>query len=156
MTLKVLLDTNAYDLIEGVPGVLAMVERAIENGTIEVLMPRTVAMELHQRPQWYPGSFQVTHTGHHVARAGLMCAGDALGSGSAFDTHLGEGTSKHIPDALIADTATWIADWFVSNDKRSRNRLRNIYAESDISNKCREMDFREFVDRLEMLMAPSK
>lgn len=151
MTLQVLLDTNAYDLIEGAPGVLKMVKSAIENGTIEVLMPRTVAMELHQRPQGYPQSIPVTHIGHHVARAGLMCAGDSLGAGKAFDTHLGEGSAKHIPDALIADTAAIVANWFVSNDKRSRNRLLRVYEENEIFNKCRGMDFREFADELRRL-----
>ena len=107
-------------------------------------MPRTVGDELSRRHQGFPQHFEATVVGHHVARAGLMCAGDALGEGYIFDVHLGEGTAKHIPDALIADTAATVADWYVSNDGRSRKRL--IQQADDT--KCRAMTYAGFVTEI--------
>ena len=47
-----------------------------------------------------------------------------LGNGDAYKEH--KGKSNHIKDAIIIDFASTYADVFVSNDRRSRERLKEI------------------------------
>ncbi|MFP3703392.1 hypothetical protein SB783_05265 [Paraburkholderia sp. SIMBA_009] len=113
---KIVFDSNIYDLLEEDQETTSLVRRTILAGSISVLMPRQVAQELRRRPNGLPDLFPVVHTGHAVARAGLMRAGDFLGRGKVFDKHKGNSTKD--ADAFIVDVAAMAADWFVSEDRR--------------------------------------
>jgi hypothetical protein len=122
--IKVVFDSNIYDLLEKDPDTTALVRRATQDGRISILMPRQVAEELSRRPTGLPDLFPVVLIGHAVARAGVMRAGDYLGAAEVFDKH--KGTSTKDADAFIVDVAAMAADWFVSEDLRSITRFPKI------------------------------
>lgn len=138
--LKIILDSNIYDRLESDLPTVKLVQSQIEAGALIVLMPRQVATELRDRDSGFPRLFPIKIIGHAVARAGVMCAGDFLGSGEIFDAHRGE--SSKDADAFIVDVAAQVADWFVSEDRRSLNRFpKNAM--------CKPLRYDEFVRKLE-------
>ncbi len=59
-----------------------------------------------------------------------------------YDAHLGD--SQKTEDALIADAASWHADWFVSADKRCIKRFEDSTAQT----RCMPMRYEVFVEKL--------
>ncbi|WP_241026572.1 hypothetical protein [Burkholderia sp. Se-20378] len=101
--IQIILDSNIYDRLEQDAENVELLRNLIAQQAVEVLMPRQVAGELHKRKAGLPDLFPVEDIGHAVARAGVMCAGDYLGSGSTFDKH--KGASNKDADAFIVDVA---------------------------------------------------
>lgn len=137
--IQVILDSNIYDRLEQDAENVELLRNLIAQQAVEVLMPRQVAKELHKRKAGLPDLFPVKDIGHAVARAGVMCAGDYLGSGSTFDKH--KGASNKEADAFIVDVAATVADWFVSEDGRC---LRHFPGES----RCIPMRYGDFCEKL--------
>ncbi|MBR7996108.1 hypothetical protein KDX08_27030 [Burkholderia cenocepacia] len=119
--IQIVLDTNIYDRLEQDAESVELLLNLIEQQAVAILMPRQVAEELHQREAGFPNQFPVEIIGHAVARAGIMRAGDYLGSGEVYDAH--RGTSNSEADAFIVDVAALVGDWFVSEDRRSLRRF---------------------------------
>jgi len=140
--IAVVLDSNIYDKLEQDAETADRLRHAIKEGYVEVIMPREVAQELHKRPAGLPTILPVRHVGNTVGRVGLMRAGDSLGRGDVFYLHKGE--SNKMGDAFVADASSWHADWFVSEDKRSRSRFTQIVDPS----RCLALDYSAFVARL--------
>ncbi|MBK1821294.1 hypothetical protein [Burkholderia orbicola] len=141
--IQIILDSNIYDRLEQDAESVELLRDLIEQQVAEVLMPRQVAEELHKRKAGFPNLFPVKDIGHAVARAGVMCAGDYLGSGGTFDEHKGA-SNKHA-DAFIVDVAAMVADWFVSEDGRC---LRHFPGES----RCIPMRYDNLCERLRELV----
>ncbi|UTV54771.1 hypothetical protein [Burkholderia arboris] len=140
--IQIILDSNIYDRLEQDAESVELLLNLIEQQAVAILMPRQVAEELRQREAGFPDQFPVEIIGHAVARAGVMCAGDYLGSGSTFDKHKGA-SNKHA-DAFIVDVAAMVADWFVSEDGRC---LRHFPGES----RCIPMRYDDFCEQLRNL-----
>ena len=141
--ITIVLDTNIYDRLEADPATAEQINQLITGDVISVLVPRQVAEELRQRPAGLPNLFRVTYVGHAVARAGIMRAGDFLGPGEVFDDHRGD--SQKTADAFIADVASMIANWFVSEDIRCIRRFPT-------NTRCTPMRYQEFQERLTELV----
>ena len=142
--IAIVLDTNIYDRLEVDAATVNQIDQLITSNLITVLVPRQVAEELRQRPTGIPALFPMSYVGHAVARAGIMCAGDYLGSGKVFDGH--RGNSQKTADAFIADVASMIADWFVSEDNRCLRRF-------PANTRCTPMRYQQFQERLAALVA---
>ena len=139
--MKIILDTNIYDCLESDSTTRGLVKAMVKTGLLTVIVTRTIAEELLKSPfEGIPNFFKTEYKGDTVSRCGIMCAGDSLGSGEVFDAHLGK--SKKVNDALVADAASWNADWVVSEDKRLRKRLCNL------NTRCISMSFDEFKTQL--------
>jgi hypothetical protein len=140
--IQIILDSNIYDLLEQDTASLKLLRGLIEQQATAVLMPRQIAEELHKRSAGFPDLFPVEIIGHAVARADIMRAGDYLGSGKIYDAH--RGTSNSEADAFIVDVAAMVADWFVSEDRRSLRRFPNGV-------RCTPMRYNDFCEKLRNL-----
>lgn len=144
----VLLDTNIYDMLEKHPDASEQVRNLVMLGVMKVLVSRTVAEELHASPfKGIPDFFPCEYVGNTVGRVGIMCAGDSIGNGNVFYRHQGNSTKRN--DALIADAASWYADWLVSEDTRMRKRANEQQL------RCKAIDFLEFAELLRLAKAAS-
>ncbi|MEY1594104.1 hypothetical protein AB3K92_35450 [Burkholderia sp. Bmkn7] len=141
--IQIILDSNIYDRLEQDAENVELLRNLIAQQAVEVLMPRQVAEELHKRKADLPDLFPVKDIGHAVARAGVMCAGDYLGSGKTFDEH--KGASNKDADAFIVDVAAMVADWFVSEDRRSLQRFPDDC-------RCIHMTYEDFCEKLRELV----
>lgn len=84
-------------------------------------------------PDWFPVDVEPESVVVlRYARLGMI----RLGNGEVFTTHRGESTKTK--DAIMADSANSLADIFVSEDRRCRNRL------SQVSTKCCGLSWLEF------------
>ncbi|NIF69593.1 hypothetical protein F3J16_05205 [Burkholderia sp. Ap-962] len=140
--IHIILDSNIYDRIEQDADSIDLLLNLIEQQAVAILMPRQVAEELHQREAGFPDQFPVEIIGHAVARANIMRAGDYLGSGEVYDAH--RGTSNSEADAFIVDIAAMVADWFVSEDRRSLRRFPT-------GKRCIPMRYDDFCGKLQKL-----
>ncbi|PMS15894.1 hypothetical protein C0Z18_25820 [Trinickia dabaoshanensis] len=140
--ITIVLDTNVYDKLEADPFTVEQINQLIADDFIGIVVPRQVAEELRQRPTGIPKLFPMMYVGHAVARAGIMRPGDYLGSGEVFDDH--RGASQKAGDAFIADVASMIADWFVSEDIRCIRRF-------PANTRCTPMRYQQFSERLTTL-----
>ena len=139
--MNIILDTNIYDLLANDPITCALVKAMVETERLTVIVTRTIAEELWNSPfQGIPSFFKTEYEGNTVSRCGIMCAGDRLGSGVAFDVHLGNSIKQN--DALIVDAASLYAEWIVSEDQRLRKRF------SHLNTCCIPMSYNEFSRRL--------
>ena len=123
---KIVLDTNIFNHIESDDVIKTLINSLINSNKIEIIVPANVVRELNEGPfQGVPDWFEVKQITDSVFILDHTPLGEGrLGSGEVFSEHKGE--SKNISDAVIVDTAATDADIFVSNDKRARNRLKNI------------------------------
>ena len=134
--ISVLFDTNVYDLLANNGPVCETVNSRIHAGLIKVIVSRTVAEELLLSPfKKVPDLFPYEYVGN-TGRVDIMCVDDSIGAGEVFDMHVGN--SMKLNDALIADAASWHADWLVSEDVRLRKRTN----EQEI--RCKAISFEEF------------
>lgn len=140
--ITIIFDTNIYDQLAKDNETVAIINTLIQSGVIEVLKPRQVAEELSERPDPLPDLMPTRAIGHSVGRAGIMRAGDFLGNGAVYDAH--KGTSKKSDDASIVDVASWIADWFVTEDNRCFSRFPSGV-------RCVPYRFQRFCEQLIML-----
>ncbi|HDR9095096.1 hypothetical protein QZM46_29985 [Burkholderia vietnamiensis] len=141
--IQIILDSNIYDRLEQDAESVELLRNLIAQQAVEVLMPRQVAEELYKRQAGLPDLFPVKAIGHAVARPGVMCAGDYLGSGEVYDAH--RGTSNSEADAFIVDVATTAADWFISEDRRSLRRFPT-------GKRCIPMRYGDFCEKLRELV----
>jgi rRNA-processing protein FCF1 len=147
--IKVILDTNIYDSLENDSATCVLVWAMVESGLLTVIVTRTIAEELWESPfGGIPNFFKTEYMGNTVARCGIMRAGDSLGSGEIYEEHLG--TSRKVNDALIADAASWVADWIVSEDQRLRKRF------SQQNVRCTAMSYEEFRHRLKEMKSDDR
>jgi hypothetical protein len=137
--IAIILDTNIYDRLERDDEIVAIVNALIACRTVEILKPRQVAEELFVRPDPLPDLFPTRVIGHSVGRAGIMRTGDFLGDGAAYDEH--KGKSQQDADAFIVDIASWVADWFVTEDNR-------CFARFPSGTRCTPLRFQAFCERL--------
>jgi hypothetical protein len=140
--IRIVLDSNIYDRLEADPVTVDLALTLVLGEAVTVLMPRQIAEELRKRPNGLPKLFPVEHVGHAVAWAGVMRAGDFLGPGDVFVAH--KGYSNKDADAFIVDVAAMVADWFVSEDRRSLSRFPKIA-------RCIPMRYEAFTERLRTL-----
>ncbi len=145
----ILLDCNIYDLLESDGSTVVNINKLIRAGSLKVLVTRTVAEELGKSPfQGVPKFFPTEFKGNTVGRLGLMTCSDSIGEGAVFDAHLG--TSKHVNDALIADAASWMAQFLISEDIRLRSRI------SKVTSRCKAMSYAEFKATLNTWSEPQE
>lgn len=137
--IAIIFDTNIYDRLERDDEIVAMVNALIACGAVEILKPRQVAEELFERPNPLPDLFPTRVIGHSVGRAGIMRAGDFLGDGAAYDEH--KGKSRKDADAFIVDVASWVADWFVTEDNR-------CFVRFPTGTRCTPLRFQAFCERV--------
>ena len=122
----VLLDGNIYDCLKKDPTSAELLAERITQRRIRIIATPIIADELADGPfggipEWFPVELEV----ESVAVLGYWRLGSArLGGGATYTEHRGE--SGNIKDAIIADSANSLADIFVSEDKRCRNRLAQI------------------------------
>ena len=142
MCLNVLLDTNIYDKLDCDFETRECVAAAVAAGRLRIIATSKIEVELQDSPlgslpDWFPIELRPDNVAvlDHW-RLGMA----ALGDGEVFAAH--KGTSKKIPDAIIADSADAYAHIFVSEDHRARKRL------DESSNECRTLDYSEFCDWL--------
>ena len=84
-------------------------------------------------PDWFPIELELESVAVvDYSRVG-MCR---IGDGEVYKKHKGQ--SKQAPDGIIADSADSMADIFVSDDHRCRERLKKI------SRWCQSKTFEEF------------
>jgi hypothetical protein len=141
LMVAVLLDSNIYDILAQDLSVRARINLLIDSERLTIIATRTVTEELAVSPfGGLPNFFPIELTGNTVAFAGIMCAGDRLGSGEVYVAHLGKSQKRN--DALIVDAAASKADWLVSEDGRLRHRARQIPL------RCRILGYVEFVTLL--------
>ena len=143
--LFVLFDGNIYDRLHADSNTRDIVRQLVHRGALQIIMSRTVREELGQpKPTekfgGLPDFFPIEQVGNTVARAGIMCAGDSLGSGNVYEQHLG--VSNGVNDALIVDAADWHADWLVSADNALCRKAKRMLL------RCKVLDYGEFVDAL--------
>lgn len=141
--MKVLFDTNIYDMFSKDTTSQKMVQNLIQSGNLEVFVSPTICDELFLSPfKGVPPFFPVNYIGESVLVAGGH-VGDRCGTGEILQKHLGN--SKKLNDAFIADVATIDADFLVSEDVRLRARLNTIQSW------CQAVDFATFIQLLERM-----
>jgi predicted nucleic acid-binding protein len=127
--LRVLLDGNVYNRLDVEPEIRAAVETLIEKGILQVFASPVVVKELQASPfggipNWFPVSVQP----EGIGIAGLERAGMARSSvGRIFHAHRGESRKGY--DAIIAESARTMRAMLVSDDRRCRERLKEIAGE---------------------------
>lgn len=142
--IKLIFDTNIYDQLAKDAARIVAVADLVSSSSLQVIVTRTIAEELARSPfKGIPDFFPTHYIGNTVAVAGIMCAGDSLGGGDVYFEHIG--TSKKKNDALIADAASWHADWLVSEDTRLRERLNQI------GGRCTGLTYDEFAIKVDAL-----
>ncbi len=144
--ISILFDTNIYDILAKDQATCESINLLASSNRIKVFVSRTVAEELYRSPfGGVPNLFSVEYVGNTVGRVGIMRAGDSLGSGDVFYEHLGKSLKAN--DALIADAASWHADWLVSEDERFRKRAGSI------TMRAHSMNYAEFRGKIQILLA---
>ena len=134
----ILFDSNIYDALEHDMEAKSAINTLSSNGTIRVIATPRVQDELSASPfggipNWFPVAIET----ESVAVLGFWRLGMArLGEGEVYREHRGD--SNQASDAVIADSANDLADFFVSEDKRARTRLNAI------SDSCIAMSYCEF------------
>jgi hypothetical protein len=122
-----MIDTSALRRIESSAPLCDTVARAIDLGTIVVVVSRTISEQLWRGQAAGHGEgvppFDVKYVGNTVAVLGLLRCGDSLGRGDIYRAHLGKATNDGSrADALIVDAASMHADLFVTDDNRQHDR----------------------------------
>ena len=145
---KLLLDGNVYDKLSQDQRTKEVLARLIEARQVEALATPVVVGELTASPfGGLPDWFPISRVPEAVTVLGYARLGAArLSSGEVYRKH--RGTSKKIPDAIIAHSANALADILVSEDQRCRKRL------AEISTRCRAMSYDEFREWLEREAGP--
>lgn len=139
----VILDTNIYDKLRDKLITRKLIKNLIDKAKLLIIMPRSVAEELHLSPlKEVQSYFPIKFVGNTVGNVNMAVC-DAIGSGEVFNKHVGD--SKKVNDAYIVDAADWYADWLVSEDVRLINRAAKI------SNRFRCMNYCQFLQELKIL-----
>jgi hypothetical protein len=138
----VLLDGNVYDKLQADVKTRSALQKLVSRGLVKVIATPIVRDELKRSPfGGFPDWFPVVLEAENVTVLGYATLGmTRLGEGEVYSDHRGE--SKKIPDAIIADSADGLADILVSEDRRCRERLKQI------STRCKGMDYEEFSEWL--------
>ena len=124
--MRVLLDSNVYDLFAEDAEAIRLLADACAAGLVRVVVTPVVLEELQASPfgglpEWAPFEPEpeaVAVLGH--AKVGWA----RLGDGRVFRAH--QGKSAKARDAIIAASAHALADALVSDDKRCRARFQKL------------------------------
>lgn len=128
--MKVMLDTNVYDLLDLDTSTLEHVKRLVSDGKITILTTYVQRRELEQIPDPAKRARLLaipTQEVHPrvallgVGRIGEIECGSAGANGVRFDV-IEQGNPKHTGDALIG-VAAGRADVLVTNDKTLKKRV---------------------------------
>ena len=143
---KFMLDTQIYDLIIAVPGLVDHINRLTAEGTMAILCTHIQNDELADIPDEHKRAEvsridrqQVTTAGavSGISKYGGATYGDGSSSGIALD-QIRSLSKRHTKDALIATTAARDADVLVTRDRRLANRV------SATSASCEVWSFEQF------------
>jgi hypothetical protein len=144
---RVLLDGNIYDKLKTDENARTTLSHLISHCLVRVIATPMIIAELQKSPfGGLPGWFPVDVNAENVTVLGYAPLGmTRLGDGTVYAEHRGE--SNKIPDGIIADSADALADVFVSEDRRCRERLKRK------SVRCSGMDYQEFRIWMEQLIS---
>jgi hypothetical protein len=136
--IKIFLDANIYDKLCDDLDARTRVANGVASGRIQIVATPVLAGEMIDSPfGGFPNYFAVSIVPETVAVLGHARVGMArLGTGEVYTAH--RGASGKIQDAIMADSAEKVADMFVSEDARCRNRLANI------SDRCQARTYQQF------------
>lgn len=143
--ITVLFDCHIYDKLAVDRATCEAIRSLVDQRTIRVVATPMVLDELRRSPfggvpDWFPVEIEP----ESVTVLGFAPLGKTrLGEGDVCTEH--RGSSKKIPDAIIADSASSLADILVSEDRRCRDRLKKI------STRCKGLDYREFCEWIKKL-----
>lgn len=144
--ISILFDANIYAILSKNRATCESINLLASSARIRVFVSRTVAEELYRSPfRGVPNLFPVEYVGNTVGRMGIMCCGDSLGSGDVFYEHLGKSVKAN--DALIADAASWHADWLAFEDERLRKRAGKT------TMRAHSMNYAEFKAKIQFLLS---
>ena len=144
--MKFMLDTQIYDLIIAVPGLVDRINRLTAEGKITILCTHIQNDELADTPDEHKRAevsrinrLQVTTAGavYGISKSGGATSGDGSSSGISLD-QIRSLSKRHTKDALVATTAGRDADVLVTEDKRLANRV------SATSVSCEVWSFEQF------------
>ena len=137
---KFMLDTQIYDLIIAVPGLVNHINRLTAEGTIAILCTHIQNDEFADIPDEHKRAEvsrinrqQVTTAGavYGISKYGGATYGDGSSSGIALD-QVRSPSKRHTKDALIATTAARDANVLVTQDKRLANRVKATSASCEV------------------------
>jgi len=147
--MKILLDGNVYNKIEGNLSLIKMINKLSGDGAIEIVCNQVVLRELEKSrflgiPDWFmvtkcnePGAFiGLAIIAPNGSENGFKKYAKIMPNNSTYSEHVG--ISKKKSDGIIADTSSRECDVVVSEDNRFINRL------NEIQRKCKGMNFAEF------------
>ncbi len=129
-TLRIMLDTNAYDEIVERSGFTARLNAAHNEGNVVILRTHIQEDELASIPDEKKRAAVMQVAGIKVVTSGavwdLSKWDESTFGGGAGDTTIGDVMSEagnHVEDALIASTSAVDADVLVTDDRRLSNRV---------------------------------
>lgn len=141
MLTTVLLDGNIYNLLYQDAETRARIVRLVADGNLSIIATPVLVDELTKSPFGVPNWFPITVKPEAIFVVGYARIGMArLGGGEVYTQHLHR--SKKIPDAILAESADSLADIFVSQDTRCRNRFGKI------SQSCQALTYDQFKTHL--------
>lgn len=128
--LRIMLDTNAYDMIVERPGFMEKLNAAHDNGGLVILRTHIQEDELAAIPDPKKRAAVMEVAGTKVATSGavwdLSKWDEATWGDGAGDVRVGDVATtagNHMEDALIASTAAVEADVLVTNERRLPKRI---------------------------------
>jgi hypothetical protein len=135
-SMKIVLDCNAYDILENEPKLVDEVHAAISVGELTVIAPNSLWWEIWESPhRELLLSLPAKYVGDSVMFSGGPC-NSSVGGGTLYRAHLG--ASRKHEDALIVDAADYEADYLVSQDHRLRKRM------NEHAVRCKALSFLEW------------
>ena len=127
----ILLDTNIFDKLAVDDAAREVLVRLHAQRAARFVVSRTTRDELERSPHSeLLDQLPVEVVGNAAPIAGLMAAGDFLGSADHYFQH--KGVSNKENDAQIATAAEFHADWLVSEDDRLRKRQRALSSNVEV------------------------
>lgn len=145
--MRVFLDSNIVDLLAEDISALERLRDLSAGGRLEAISTPKLIDELSKKP-WHgvPPWLPTTYEPEAVSVLGHMFLGQSfMTRGEIYTEHLGE--SSQVADAIHAESASFHANVFVSEDRRAVRRLNGIDAG------CRAMDYQKF--RVSILGLPT-
>ena len=138
--MKIMLDTQIYDLIVDTPGITERLNQFSREGKVLVLCTHIQEDELasiadKRKRAAVAGIIKekVTTSGavYGVSQYGQATYGEGSSGGVSIDD-IRSPSRKHTKDALIATTAARDADVLVTEDKRLANRMQTLSSSCEI------------------------
>ena len=134
LRVRYMLDTNVFDRIVALPGMVELLNRKSKQGKLQILTTLVQEEELSAIRDRIK-----RRAAQRVERQVVPASGPPQGgSGNGADLTGLAPSPKHTSDALIGATAAWGVDYLVTEDARFAQRVRNSPAP------CRVIGFDEF------------